>query len=149
MPAAQLWFFTAAVRLVRGRAAQFGIDPHRLGFLGFSAGAMTTTNVATSADPADRPDFIGVIYGALRHPVPHDAPPAFFATAADDPLLPNAPIPMFEAWKAAGRPAELHIFERGGHGFGMLPNGATSDHWIDEFLWWVEARGLLKSSAKP
>ena len=51
---------------------------------------------------------------------------------------------MYAAWKAAGRPAELHIYERGGHGYGLNPSGATSDHWLDQFLWWMEARGLLK-----
>ena len=79
--------------------------------------------------------------------MPPDAPPAFIATAADDPLLRAAPVPMFEAWRAAGRPAELHLYEKGGHGFGMIPEGSSSDHWFDEFVWWMQARGLL--GAKP
>ena len=137
-----------AVRLVRRRAAEWKIDPHRVGFLGFSAGAIMTTNLATADDRASRPDFVGVIYGALRNPVPADAPPAFFATARDDPLLGKAAIPMVEAWRAAKRPAELHLYERGGHGFGLVPKGSSSDHWLDEFLWWMEGRGLLKRAAR-
>lgn len=137
----------AAVQLVRRRAAEWGVDPHRVGFLGFSAGAITATNIATTGRAADRPDFIGVIYGGLRNTVPSDAPPAFFATASDDPLLAKAAVPMLEAWQAAKRPAELHLYERGGHGFGMKPQGASSDHWMDEFFWWLQSRGLVKTGS--
>lgn len=139
----------AAVKLVRSRALDWGVDPKRVGFVGFSAGAITAANISTG-EAAGRPDFVGIVYGALGTPVPADAPPAFIVTAADDPLLPaRASIPIFNAWKAAGRPAELHIYERGGHGFGMTPKGASSDHWFEEFVWWMEARGLLKSARKP
>ena len=89
-----------------------------------------------------------MIYGALRNPVPKDAPPAFIATAVDDPLLAKAARPMFDAWRAANRPAELHLYERGGHGFGLVPQGSSSDHWFDEFVWWMEGRGLLKAKAR-
>ncbi len=134
----------AALKLVRADAAKFHIDPHRIGFIGFSAGAMTAMNVATSYDPASRPDFVGSIYGAMQdRAVPADAPPLFIAVAADDPLLGKASIPMFNAWRAAGKSAELHVFSAGGHGFGMQPHGTTSDHWIDEFYWWLQANHLL------
>ncbi|HEX3888434.1 MAG TPA: alpha/beta hydrolase [Phenylobacterium sp.] len=126
-----------AVKLVRRRAAEWRVDPHRVGFVGFSAGAFTAATVATG-EPAGRPDFVGIIYGALRGSVPKDAPPAFIATAADDGLVKAYAAPMFQAWKAAGRPAELHIYQRGGHGFGMSTHGSTSDHWIDEFIWWLQ-----------
>jgi acetyl esterase/lipase len=128
-----------AVRLVRRRSAEWGVDPKHVGFAGFSAGGITAANVAT-LDPTGRPDFVGIIYGALHHPVPADAPPAFIATSADDGLLGAAAIPMFQAWRAAGRPAELHVFERGGHGWGMSVHGLTSDHWFDEFVWWMRGR---------
>jgi acetyl esterase/lipase len=130
-----------AVRLVRKRAVEWGVDPKRVGFVGFSAGAITAANVAT-LDPTGRPDFVGIIYGALHHPVPRDAPPAFIAVSADDQLMVGGAIPMFQAWQAAGRPAELHIFEKGGHGWGMSSKGLTSDHWFDEFGWWLRARGM-------
>lgn len=138
-----------AVRLVRRRANEWGVDPKRVGFVGFSAGGMTASNVAT-LDPTGRPDFVGIIYGALRNPVPADAPPAFIATSADDPLLKDAAIPMFQAWRAAGRPAELHLFEKGGHGYGMNLQGFTSDHWFDEFVWWMQSRGVAGAApARP
>jgi acetyl esterase/lipase len=135
-----------AIRLVRRRAGEWGIDPKRVGFVGFSAGGITAANVAT-LDATGRPDFVGIIYGALRNPVPPDAPPAFIATSADDPLLKDAAIPMFQAWRAAGRPAELHLYEKGGHGYGMNVQGLTSDHWFDEFVWWMQAQGV--AGARP
>ena len=136
---------TATVRLVRSRAAEWGIDPRRVGFLGFSAGAVTATNVATAEKPEDRPAFVGVIYGTLHRNLPSNPPPAFIATASDDPVLASAAIPMFELWRAAGVPAELHLYERGGHGFGLVPSGSTSDHWLDEFYWWIRSNKLLQS----
>lgn len=130
-----------AVRLVRDQATKFGVNARRVGVVGFSAGAFAAADVAIG-DPAGRPDFVGLIYGGLRTPVPRGAPSAFIATAADDQMLPNDPVPLYTAWKAAGSPAELHIYERGGHGFGMTTQGSTSDHWFDEFVWWMRSRGL-------
>ena len=75
--------------------------------------------------------------------VPADAPPAFIAVAADDQLLADASHPIFKAWKAAGRSAELHIYQRGGHGFGMNPTHGSADRWIDEFYWWMQSTGAL------
>lgn len=130
-----------AVRLVRGRAAEWNVDPKRVGFIGFSAGGITAANVATH-DPSGRPDFVGIIYGSLHNPVPADAPPAFIAASVDDTLMGGGAIPMFEAWRAAGRPAELHLFEKGGHGWGMNANGTTTDGWFDAFVLWMRSRGV-------
>lgn len=137
-----------AVRLVRKRASEWGVDPNRVGFLGFSAGGITAANVATHNDADARPDFVGIIYGALRGSVPKDAPPAFIAASVDDGLLGDAAIPMFQAWRAAGRPAELHLFEQGGHGWGMTTKGLTSDHWFKEFVWWMQMRTTTKLPAQ-
>jgi acetyl esterase/lipase len=106
---------------------------------------MTTSGVATRYDAASRPAFAGIIYGALKAGavVPADAPPAFFLVAADDPLLAGASYPAFTAWQAAKRPAELHILQQGGHGFGMKPTNVSVDHWIDSFHWWLQTNGLL------
>ena len=136
----------AAIKLIRTQAMTFNVDPKRLGLIGFSAGGRVASGVATGYDPASRPDFIAIIYGAMAagQTVPADAPPAFIVVAGDDPLLSHASIPMYEAWRAAKRPAELHIYQSGGHGFGMNRQSTTSDHWIDAFGWWLEALGLLK-----
>lgn len=136
----------AAMAYVRGHAGDFGIDAHKIGFMGFSAGGMTTMNVATAYDAATRPDFIGVIYGGgPERPVPADAPPAFIALAADDPLLGYASIPIFDAWREAGKDAELHIYAHGSHGFGMRHVGTSSDHWIEDYYNWLVAEHLANA----
>ncbi|HWD66639.1 MAG TPA: alpha/beta hydrolase [Caulobacteraceae bacterium] len=137
-----------AVRYLHTHAADLGIDPHRIGFVGFSAGGIVGDQAALSADAEARPDFVGSIYagqiGELR--VMGAAPPLFVAVAADDPLMNISAIDLYFAWRKAGRPAELHVYERGGHGFGMNRQGSSSDHWIDDFGAWLQARGLIKGA---
>jgi len=137
-----------AVKLVRKRAGDFGVDPDRIGFVGFSAGGIVAMNVATAYDADSRPNFVGCVYGALPtgRKVPDDAPPLFLAVAADDPLLAGASAPIFDAWQEKHRPAELHIFQKGGHGFGMKHTGNSSDHWIDEYFWWMQSQGILTTA---
>ncbi|WP_233349301.1 alpha/beta hydrolase [Hyphomonas sp. CACIAM 19H1] len=131
-----------AIELIRENAADWGVDPRRVGVLGFSAGAFLAVDLAIGEE-ADRPDFIGVLYGGLRTPVPGDAPPAFIASAADDEMLRNDSVRIFQAWVEAGAEAELHVYERGGHGFDLRPNGTTSDAWFDQFIAWMRMRGLM------
>ena len=88
---------------------------------------------------------MALLYGGLRTPVPADASPAFIAAAADDDYQPRDAVLLYDAWRQAGAAAELHIFERGGHGFDLTRKGLTSDHWIDELLWWLQSRALLPS----
>ena len=110
--------------------------------IGFSAGAFLAASLAIG-DKASRPDFVAMLYGGLRTPVPADAPPAFIAGTADDEYLPNDAIQLYSAWRQAGVAAELHVYERGGHGFGLKRQGTTSDHWLDALTWWMQARGLM------
>lgn len=131
-----------AIAIVRQRAAGWRIDPKRIGFLGFSSGAFLAADLAIG-DKASRPDFVGLIYGGLRTPVPADASPAFIAGAADDAFTPNDPVQLYSAWRKAGVPAEVHIYQRGGHGFDLKPKGTTSDYWFDELTWWMQSRGLM------
>lgn len=134
----------AAVRWVRAHAGEYGIDPARIGIMGFSAGGMTAMNVATAYDVAGRPDFVGVIYGAApSRPVPQDAPPVFIAVAADDGVLAHASVPIFEDWRAAGKSAELHIYAAGEHGFGMRKMGTSADNWSEHFLQWMKSGRLV------
>lgn len=138
-----------ALRLVRARAREWGIDPKRVGLLGFSAGAITALQVTLANAPDATPDFVAPIYGPMdRVPVPAGAPPMFVALAADDGLFANAGYGLVEAWQTAGRPVELHVYDKGGHGFGSHRQGTTSDRWFDEFCWWLEARGLLKGATR-
>lgn len=136
-----------AVKLVRKRAAEWGIAPDRIGIMGFSAGGMLTDGVALKHTAETRPDFAAPIYGAPLGPftVPADAPPLFIACADDDNMVPpEASARLYMAWHAAGKPAALHIYARGGHGFGMTKKGIPTDHWIEQFYAWLGVQGLLK-----
>ena len=126
-----------AVRYVRGTGAE------RVGFMGFSAGGILTTDVATTEDPDARPDFVAPIYGASRVDVPADAPPFFSVVAADDGLCLDWCVDAFRAWRAAGRPAELHVYERGGHGFAGNKLGLPTDTWLDRLGDWLAANGWI------
>lgn len=134
----------AAFALVRGRAAEWRVDPDRIGMVGFSAGAMLTLATTLSAEDA-KPAFIGLIYGPLSPvTVPVDAPPMFVALAADDPFFANSGQGLIDSWRAAKRPVEFHLYERGGHGFGMYKKTTTSTGWFDAYLRWIGMHGMLK-----
>lgn len=135
-----------AVRYVRANAAAYHIAPDKVGVMGFSAGAMTTMGVVTDATAAERPDFAAPIYGAMEpgKSPPKDAPPLFIAAAQDDPTVPvGKSVQIFSSWTAAGRPAELHIYETGGHGFGMLTRHKASDAWPLAFEAWLRGHGWI------
>lgn len=137
----------AAFALIRRRAAEWKIDPDRIGMVGFSAGAMLT--MATALDgQGPKPAFIGDIYGPLAPvAVPADAPPLFVALAADDPFFANGGFGLIDSWRAARKPAELHLYEQGGHGFGMYPKETTSTGWFNAFVSWLTMHGMLKPKA--
>jgi acetyl esterase/lipase len=129
-----------AVRLVRQRAAEWSIRPDRIGIMGFSAGGGVTMAVTLHHDAPSRPDFAAPIYAAHFGEVivPDDAPPIFLAHASDDPLIPaRISTTIYAAWHAAGKPVELHIYEKGGHGFGMNKLGLPVDGWIERFGEWL------------
>jgi acetyl esterase/lipase len=135
----------AALKMVRGGAAKWRIDPARVGMIGFSAGAMTALNAARAPLAADRPAFFGYIYGPMvAIPVAADAPAMFAALALDDGLFGRQGFGIVESWKKAGRPVEFHAYERGDHGFGMGFPGTTTTGMMTQFRAWLEARGLLK-----
>jgi acetyl esterase/lipase len=134
-----------AIRVVREQASRWGIDPDRLGILGFSAGAYVAVGAATKyMDAESRPSFAASVYGEWwDHWIPADAPPLFLAAASNDPLIDvSSNATHYAAWYAAGRRAELHIYGDGGHGFGIEPQGLPSDAWIDQFHGWLVAEGM-------
>ena len=137
-----------ALKVVRRHAAEWGIAPDRIGIMGFSAGARVTMGVAMVHDADSRPAFTAPIYGpGLLNgvPIPADAAPMFILCASDDPLLPSTDSSkLYTAWKTAGHSAELHIYSKGGHGFGMKQQHLPVDHWIDRFGDWLEVQGWLK-----
>ena len=134
----------AAFALVRHRAAEWRIDPDRIGMVGFSAGAMLTLATTLAGQDA-KPAFVGIIYGPLASVTPPaDAPPMFVALAADDPLFGNGGYGLIDSWRAAKRPVEFHLYEQGGHGFGMYPKTTTSTGWFEAFARWLDMHGMLK-----
>jgi dienelactone hydrolase len=137
-----------AMRLVRSRASQWGIDPGRVGFVGFSAGAMTALSLTLQSGADARPDFVAPIYPPMSAvTVPADAPPLFVALATDDPLFGGGEVGLVTSWLTAKRPVELHYFERGGHGFGMHQQGTTTDRWFDALLAWMRMHDWVGSKA--
>ena len=128
-----------ALRYVRSHAASYGIAPDKVGFMGFSAGALTTMGVILDGDAADRPNFAAPIYGTMEDKAPpKDGPPLFIVAAQDDPAVPvSKSVQIYSNWTAAGLSAEMHLYERGGHGFGDLKLGAPIDEWMGAFDAWL------------
>ena len=133
-----------ALALVREGAASYGVRADRIGMIGFSAGAFLTADVAMN--PGGAPlAFAAPIYGGQTGgaPVPADAPPLFTVIAQDDRLLFKVVEGLYVDWSNADRPAELHIFARGGHGFGMVKLGLPVDRWIDLLGDWLADQGFV------
>jgi acetyl esterase/lipase len=150
-----------AMRLIRSRAEEWNIDPKRLGIMGFSAGGEVASMVAYSPskgdpnapDPIDRLDasaaFQVVIYpGPLGVPdkVGPDAPPAFFLIANDDTGHMEPVLKLMEEYHQAGRPMEVHIYEKGGHGFNMGTRSklASIHTWPQRLTDWLNDNDILK-----
>lgn len=139
-----------AISLIRKNAKEWGIDPNRVGMIGFSAGAMTTMGAVLAEDPAMRPNFAAPIYGGAPSgaSASADSPPLFIVHAEDDATVPAASsINIFNIWQAAKRPAELHIYSKGGHGFGMRAQGLPVDGWPSQFENWLGSLKLIKAEA--
>jgi acetyl esterase/lipase len=159
-----------AISVIRSKAGEWGIDPKRIGMLGFSAGGHLTAWTATNFDkrayePLDeidqvscRPDFAVLIYPAylvakgkdelaqdIR--VTKETPPIFFAHAGDDGVSADNSIVMYRALKKAGVPAELHVYASGGHGFGLRPSDKPCSTWPQRCAEWLKSQGLLKSKS--
>jgi endo-1,4-beta-xylanase len=148
-----------AIRLVRSRSEEWEIDPQRVGLMGFSAGGELTALASTRFEPASpgasdpidrpssRPDFQVLIYPGGRpasFEVTKESPPAFLLVAADDRISAQRTVESFTALRKAGVPAELHVYARGGHGFGMHKIDGPVAHWTDRLQEWMGDRGLLK-----
>jgi acetyl esterase/lipase len=160
-----------AMSLVRSKAGDLGIDPKRIGLLGFSAGghlaAWASTNFdKRSYEPVDdadkvecRPDFTVLIYPAYllkkgnagladEIRAGSETPPTFLAHAGDDPVTVESSVQFYLALKRANVPAELHVFSSGGHGYGIKPGTKPVAAWPQRLEDWMKSRGLLKASAK-
>ena len=133
-----------AVEVVRTRAAEFQIDPRRIGMIGFSAGGGPIRG-AMSGGEGSRPDFVALIYATGKPgtsvELPEQVPPLFIAVSADDPAHESS-IATFKNWRDADAPVELHIFQMGAHGF--VNKGGGADHFMERVGEWMDGNGWLK-----
>lgn len=159
-----------AMGLLRLHAAEYGIDPHRIGVVGFSAGGHMVAHISTHfakrayapVDAADaqscRPDFAVALYPGhiwgTEYPgnvnrdiidnISKDTPPTFLLQNEDDPVdsIRNSRT-YFAGLKAANVPVEMHVYPHGGHAFGLRPTQEPSTHWPDLMEAWLKRMGML------
>lgn len=135
-----------AIRFLRQHARELGIDPTKIGIMGFSAGGGVAVNAALRYDKQSRPDFVGAIYAGYRvvSPVPKDLPPLFIATTDDDNLVsPMSSSRLYEDWHKQQTRVELHIFGNGLHGFGMGRDNTLTRTCKLLFENWMRTYGFL------
>jgi dienelactone hydrolase len=134
----------AALALVRARAAAWGIDTARVGIMGFSAGGGVAIGTALAARSDASPDFLISLYGPSLQDVavPAHAPPMFIAVGATHFNVTNGCLALFAAWKAAGKPAEIHVYDQVSAGFGFSERGLPVDGWKERMHEWLTARQL-------
>jgi len=138
----------AALSNVRENAAAYGLATDRIGLMGFSAGGTVTAGVAFDYQAENKPNFVAPIYAfipkEMDQDIPDDAPALFVACASNDQLMlaPHS-LQLYQSWLKAGKPAELHMYSLGGHGFGMRKQNLPSDKWIERFGEWLEMQGLM------
>jgi endo-1,4-beta-xylanase len=152
-----------AVRTVRARAAEWSIDPKKVGVLGFSAGGNLVMRAATmydagdpaAADPIDRlssrPDFAAPIYtGFDDWKIDANTPPMFVLCGGDDrPQVVSGMAQIYLALRAAKVPAELHLYDGVGHGFGLrATNKGPVTDWLNQFVDWLRVRNVLEGTTK-
>ena len=140
----------AAVKYVRSHAKELQIDPQKIGFMGFSAGGTVTMSVIYNATDENRPNFVAPVYAyekaIIGNEIPKVSTPIYVLAASDDNLgLATHSIHIYEKWLEAKQPAELHMYQKGGHGFGMRKNGLPTDNWIESFGDWLKLNGYLTS----
>ena len=137
-----------AIAWVRRHATEYKIEANRVGIMGFSAGGTVASSTLFGYTKENRPDFAAPIYPFLPSTmigsVANDAPPIFIVTATDDGLgLAPHSIDLYNKWLSTKHDAELHMYARGNHGFGMRKQNLPTDNWIERFYEWLGVQGLL------
>ncbi|MEQ8554444.1 MAG: alpha/beta hydrolase [Cyclobacteriaceae bacterium] len=137
----------AAYALIVKRAKEWGVDTDRIGMIGFSAGAGLTMHSTLNSHTMDLA-FIGPIYGGMGPvEVPKDAPPMFNVIATDDFLF-RGQFGVIDSWYKAGIPVEFHLYQNGGHGFGLGNPNRTSNRWFDAFIHWLNVNDFLTAKSE-
>jgi acetyl esterase/lipase len=139
----QLTDVEAAYALINNRSKEWNVDMKRIGMMGFSAGAGLTMHTTLNSKKV-KLAFIAPIYGGMGPvDVPKNAPPMFVAIATDDFLF-NGDTGLIKSWYDAKLPVELHLYQNGGHGFGLGNPDRTSNKWFDAYIHWLDVNGFLK-----
>lgn len=142
----QLTDAEAAYAMILKRAKEWGVDTSRIGMIGFSAGAGLTMH-STLHSKTMKLAFIGPIYGGMGPvEVPKNAPPMFNVIASDDFLF-RGQFGIIDSWYKAGIPVEFHLYQNGGHGFGLGNPDRTSNRWFDAFMHWLDVNKFLKAKS--
>lgn len=128
-----------AVTLVHRRADEWSLDRNSIGVIGFSAGALASMQLIEEFDAASLIDNVALIYPPTTQVVEGGPrPDLFMAISNDDPLFEAGKLLLIEEWLHESNAVEFHLYSGGGHGFGMRPQGTTSDYWIDQYVNWLE-----------
>ncbi|MGJ8714459.1 MAG: alpha/beta hydrolase [Maribacter stanieri] len=143
----------SAITYVRTNANEMKLDPNKIGFMGFSAGGAVTMGVTFNYIEESKPNFIVPIYPWMtvlgEYTVPQDAPPMLVICASDDPLgLAKSSTDLYAAWLTNGQNTGMHMYSKGGHGFGMKTQNLASDDWISQFHKWAITEGLTVTTNK-
>jgi len=141
-----------AIAYVRKHVAEYNLDANRIGIIGFSAGGTVASSTLFGYTKENRPDFAAPIYpffpSAMIGSIANDAPPIFIVAASDDGLgLAPHSIDLYNKWLSTKHDAELHMYARGNHGFGMKKQNIPTDTWIERFYDWMGVQGLLNKKA--
>jgi acetyl esterase/lipase len=153
-----------AMQWVRGHAADFNVDPHRIGLMGFSAGGELVgmladygmTGAPQGGDALDqispRPDFQVLVFpgpAAVEGPVRRDAPPAFLVAGSRDECCGPPTVALYQLLAKAGIPAELHMYAESGHAFNLDESNRISIlHWPDRLYDWMADSGFMDDRSK-
>ena len=137
-----------AIEHVRENATTYGVDPNKIGFMGFSAGGAVTMGVGYNYTKQNRPNFLVPVYpwtDALSVSTPKtDAPPMLIICASNDPLgLAKGSVELYSSQLEAKKNVSLIMYSTGGHGFGMRSQGLPSDTWIERFYEWGMSENLI------
>jgi acetyl esterase/lipase len=137
-----------AIKLIRAHAQDWHIDPAKVGMVGFSAGGNLAALAGTKPAKADRPAFLGLMYPVVEPgfgPVPADVPPTFIMQAIDTSIGPDNSVRFYQWVVALKVPVELHLFTKGGHGFGLGKPGSSAAEWPELFVKWLTATKFIPS----
>ena len=138
-----------ALQFVYENAAKYGVKTNQIGIIGFSAGSTVAMQTVLNNGSAFTPGFVAAIYGGvsaalLQKPLPKQITPLFICAASDDQLkLAPRSIQVYNKWLEGGYPVELHMYEKGGHGFGMGKQNLPVDSWADRFEDWLQNHKLM------